>query len=55
MGVLVLSLSLVEGAFGIQLNPCTLVQCIVECTKILHRNSLVQLVLQALKGNTTSA
>ncbi|MBA0796038.1 hypothetical protein Gohar_006838 [Gossypium harknessii] len=55
MGVLVLSPSLVEGAFGIQLDPCTLVQCIAECKKILHEKSLVQLVLHALEENTASA
>ncbi|KAG4137142.1 hypothetical protein ERO13_D07G053500v2 [Gossypium hirsutum] len=40
MGVLVLSSSLVEGAFGIQLNPCTLPQCIAECKKALHEKFL---------------
>ncbi|KAK5817693.1 hypothetical protein PVK06_022621 [Gossypium arboreum] len=40
MGVLVLSPSLVEGAFGIQLNPCTLPQCIAECKKALHEKFL---------------
>ncbi|MBA0880890.1 hypothetical protein Goshw_011360 [Gossypium schwendimanii] len=40
MGVLVLSPSLAEGAFGIQLNPCTLDKCIAACKKILHEKFL---------------
>ncbi|KAK8586507.1 hypothetical protein V6N13_010098 [Hibiscus sabdariffa] len=38
--ILVSSPSLVDGAFGIQLNPCTLPECIAECKKALQEKFL---------------
>ncbi|GMI76684.1 hypothetical protein HRI_001337700 [Hibiscus trionum] len=40
VGILISSPSLVYGAFGIQLNPCTLPQCIAECKKALQQKFL---------------
>lgn len=40
LGFLVLGLDPVECAFGIQLNPCTLPQCIAECKKALQEKFL---------------
>ncbi|XVF08662.1 hypothetical protein REPUB_Repub07fG0022000 [Reevesia pubescens] len=40
MGFLVLGPNLVEAAFGIQLNPCTLPLCIAECKKALQEKFL---------------
>ncbi|EEF51742.1 conserved hypothetical protein [Ricinus communis] len=38
--VVVFGGNVVEGAFSIQLNPCTLAQCITECKKALHEKYL---------------
>ncbi|XWS51453.1 hypothetical protein CRYUN_Cryun12cG0177600 [Craigia yunnanensis] len=40
LGLSVLGPYLVEGAFGIQLNACTLPQCIAECKKALQEKFL---------------
>lgn len=40
LGLLVLGSDPVECAFGIQLNPCTLPQCIAECKKALGEKFL---------------
>lgn len=40
LGFLVFGPKSVEGAFGIQLNPCTLSQCIEECKKALKEKYL---------------
>ncbi|XVF11494.1 hypothetical protein REPUB_Repub08aG0032100 [Reevesia pubescens] len=54
MGFLVLGPNLVEGAFGIQLNPCTLPQCMLNARRPCRRNSSVQPVLQVLRGTSAS-
>lgn len=40
LGFLVLAPKSVEGAFGIELNPCTLSKCIEECKKFLKEKYL---------------
>lgn len=40
IGVLIFGAKFGDCAFGIQLNPCTLPQCIAECKKALHQKFL---------------
>ncbi|KAG8652691.1 hypothetical protein MANES_06G122100v8 [Manihot esculenta] len=40
LGLMILGANHAEGAFSIQLNPCTLAQCIAECKKALQEKYL---------------
>ncbi|XVE63702.1 hypothetical protein DITRI_Ditri07aG0041100 [Diplodiscus trichospermus] len=51
LGFLVLGPNLVEGAFGIQLNPCTLPECIAECKKALQEKFLSATCASGSQGN----
>ncbi|KAB1217493.1 hypothetical protein CJ030_MR4G008751 [Morella rubra] len=50
LGFLVLSPQPVECAFGIELNPCTLPQCIAECKKALQEKFLSATCATGSKG-----
>lgn len=50
MGLLVLGPDIGECAFGIQLNPCTLSQCIAECKKALQEKYLTATCASGSQG-----
>lgn len=50
IGVLVFGANFGDCAFGIQLNPCTLPQCIAECKKALQQKFLSATQCNRLPG-----